>query len=326
LESRSTIRVIFEEETMPYMRHRGLIAGLICGGLGLFFPIGCTPQETPPPQTTANVRIPGTPPYNFAQPVRQITLPAELREVSGLAYLDSLHLAAVQDEQGKLFVLNAYTGAIVSETRFEKNDDYEGIEHVGDQLWILRSDGTLFEVANWQTDTPRTTKYKTALTAANDTEGLAYDAAGHRLLIACKESAGPGRKHERAIYAFDLGARQLVETPAYVLPLRLVDEAGRADDVNQVLRAFLAPVGDLSDFKPSALAVHPTTGDLYLLSSVRKVIVVLHPDGTPAALWPLPEALYRQPEGLAFAPDGTLFIASEAAGTVPFLLAITASK
>lgn len=281
----------------------------------MLLPVGCNRQPAAPPPTTANVRIPDPPPYTFDQPTARHVLPRALKEISGLAYLDSLHLAAVQDEQGKLYVLNWRTGAVVSEHRFEKNDDYEGIERVGDQLWILRSDGTLFEVSDWSSESPHTTKYKTPLTAANDTEGLAYDATGHRLLIACKESAGPGRKHERAIYAFDLNTRQLIEAPAYTLPLRLIDQtADDAGGLNQTLRDFLAPFGDLSDFKPAALAVHPTTGEVYLLSSVRKVIVTLRPDGTPSALWPLPKTLYRQPEGIAFAPDGTLFIASEAAG------------
>jgi uncharacterized protein YjiK len=57
--------------------------------------------------------------------------------------------------------------------------------------------------------------------------------------------------------------------------------------------------------------VHPVSGEVYLLSSVTKAVVVLGPDGGLRHVWPLPEDRFEQPEGLAFLPSGDLFIASE---------------
>jgi DNA-binding beta-propeller fold protein YncE len=68
---------------------------------------------------------------------------------------------------------------------------------------------------------------------------------------------------------------------------------------------------DEYDLAPSALAVHPLTGQLFLTSSVGKVLMVLNTDGQIDYMERLNKKLFAQPEGLAFAEDGTLFISTE---------------
>src|SRR5690606_37212141 len=89
---------------------------------------------------------------------------------------------------------------------------------------------------------------------------------------------------------------------------RSIEEDNR---VNDWIRTALAPLVDLSGFKPSGLAVHPVTQEIYVLSSVRKAIVVLGADGSVTGAATLPEALLNQPEGLAFLPNGDLVLSSE---------------
>ena len=56
---------------------------------------------------------------------------------------------------------------------------------------------------------------KPVCTREYDTEGLAYDAANHRLLIACKEFPGKDLKGYKAIYAFDLKQKRLLPEPTF---------------------------------------------------------------------------------------------------------------
>lgn len=252
--------------------------------------------------------------YRLDEPEAIHRLPKVLKEISGLTVLDERHLAAVQDEKGSFFVIDYLTGAVQAEVDFGKGGDYEGIERVEDRLFILRSDGRLFEVEDWRAEDVAVAERETALPRGCDAEGLAYDVASGRLLIACKEKAGPEYALAKAIYAFDLERGVRLEEPVCTIPTSAFIEAMRrqADEgVNDWLRSFLAPAIDLSGFKPSGVAVHPLTGSSYVLSSVRKAIVVLDRQGHMVEVLPLSKTLHEQPEGIAFLPNGDLFIASE---------------
>lgn len=251
-------------------------------------------------------------PYRFDQPAAQFELPSSLHEISGLTVLDDRHLGAVQDEQANLYVIDLETGEVVGSEDFGKDDDYEGLERVGSRVYALRSDGTLFEIEDWTAPKRDARKLDTDLSSRYDTEGLAYDAANHRLLIACKEYAGKNLKRQRAIYAYDLEAGHLLPDPVFTISLGALERyRPPTDALSEGLRKLAAPLADLEGFKPSALAFHPITGHLYVLSSVMKAVVVLDATGDLFAVHPLPEALFKQPEGITFLADGDLFISNE---------------
>ena len=257
-------------------------------------------------------------PYRLDAPDARFELPDALDEISGLTMLDEQHLGAVQDEKGDLYVLDAATGAVVHTHDFGGSGDYEGVERVREFVVVLRSDGRLFVIDDWTADASEARSVETGLHGSCDAEGLAFDAEATRLLIACKESPGRGYRGSRTIYAFDPSTNRLDPVPAFVIRRDALASEGNGVDV--AVRSFVEPVIDFNAFKPSAVAVHPLTGEVYVLSSVRKVLLVLDRSGALVAGWPLSESLLRQPEGLAFAADGTLFIASEADGGTAVVL------
>ena len=228
-------------------------------------------------------------------------LPDELVEISGLTVLSNGHIGAVQDEDGLLFEIDPETGRVLTMEVFGDDGDYEGIEATPDAIWVLKSNGTVYELQRAGETRIETESFNTDLSSRNDTEGLGYDAGGNRLLIALKEHPGKGLGDVRAIYGFDLATRTLSEGPVLMLDLDVVDSAS-------------------ANFKPSALAVRPGTREIYILSSVKKVLLVVTPDGLLRSAVALSPELYRQPEGIAFAPDGTLFISNEGAGGTATLL------
>ncbi len=290
--------------------------------LGASLGAACACRQPSPPMPPASPTRPDTTavPYDFDRPGAVFELPRALREISGLTVLDALHLGAIQDEAGTLFILDARTGKVTARKKFGKDGDYEGIERVGRRVFVLRSDGTLFEIADWRAPKLKVTKHRTRLSSKYDTEGLGYDAARHRLLIACKEYAGKGLKHHRAVYAFDLTTNALLEAPVFVIPTKDLPAPSGEGALNRRLRDLFGSVLDMSDFKPSALAVHPLTGRVYVLSSVRKMILVLTPGGVISDVWALPKKRFPQPEGLTFLPDGTLFVSNEGGGKRATLL------
>lgn len=223
-------------------------------------------------------------PFRLDAPSAVMRLARDLREISGLAWLPSGRLAAVQDERGTIFELDPATGAILRETPFHRAGDFEGVAWDGGALWALESDGALYRLAEGSP----VERLETGMGARCDAEGLEWD--GRRLLVVCKEDPGGGLRGVRAVFAVDpvSGGRAL----AFTLDRRVLD-------------------GPDGPFKPSAIAVHPATGELYVLSSGQRSLAVVAPDGRLAGVATLPRERLSQPEGLAFAADGTLYIASE---------------
>lgn len=255
--------------------------------------------------------------YDYSAPELIGELPPELDEISGLSMAPGHRneLLAIQDEEGKIFRLNAKTGGLLWAITFWKDGDYEAVEAVGEDVWVAKSTGTLYQVTNAGKPNQKVDKYNTHLTSENDVEGLAYDKAKNRLLLACKEDAKDdgNDKNGRYIYAFDLAAKTLSKKPVFAIELEAVKNhlaaCEKTTDHERLCDFFVSR--DEYDLAPSALAVHPATGQLFLTSSVGKVLMVLNPDGQIDHMERLNEDLFAQPEGLAFAEDGTLFISTE---------------
>jgi uncharacterized protein YjiK len=256
-------------------------------------------------------------PYQLDQPSATYSLPNKLTEISGLSLSsDGQYLLAVNDEQGKVFYLNKNTGEVVKEEEFGGPGDYEGIEAIGDMIYVVKSNGDIEAIKKPGGEGPET--YKTDLKPANDVEGLGYDAEKNYLLLACKGKAGNGDefKHQRAVYAFDLNKAELLQAPLYLIGRDEIKKWATGDGKSTVekLAEFFDP-GQADDaFAPSAIAVHPLTKEVYLLSSVGKLLVVLGTDGKILQIAALDPALHKQPEGLCFDTDGTLFISNEGKG------------
>ena len=90
---------------------------------------------------------PGSPSAPGLKIVKTWNLPVVLKEISGIAVMDSVRLACIQDEVGSIFIYNTATSGIQEVIPFATTGDYEGIAIVDNTFWVLRSDGKLFEVS-----------------------------------------------------------------------------------------------------------------------------------------------------------------------------------
>ena len=247
-------------------------------------------------------------PYNLTKPEEKYLMPGELDEISGISWYGSGLLACVEDENGVIYLYDLQQKRVVRRIRFAGSGDYEDVAVIKQNAYVLRSDGTLFlrSMADLPSDgqTDLTMQFRTPLTSANDVEGLGYDAKRNRLLIACKEKqALSGQQVEgKALYEFDPDLRRLEETPLYQISWPAAGEKASGKKKEGEKK---------ENFKPSGVAFHPVSHQIYLLASVGQRLIVLHPNGSLAGTVRLEPRLFRQPEGISFAPDGTLYIASE---------------
>ena len=166
-----------------------------------------SPRQDPPVRTDYG--------YDFSSPDVEFKLDNDLVEISGLTLFDENHLAAIEDEHGKFYLIEIETGEISAVHRFAGKDDYEGIEMAGERLFALRSDGQIREIKNYDTDNPDSDKIETHLHSKCDAEGLAHDAAGNRLLIACKEHPGKGFKRLAGHLCTRPGIAGIIRPPCF---------------------------------------------------------------------------------------------------------------
>lgn len=248
--------------------------------------------------------------YDFSRPEKKFELPQKLREISGIAAISETRVACVQDELGKIYLFDLASGEVEKAIDFGKNGDYEGIAIKKEDAYILRSDGVIFLVKDFQSDAPKVKEFKTFLSAKNDAEGLCYDAKNDRLLIACKGKGGDGEefKGKKAVYEFDLSKEKLKEEPAFLISMKEVKDSAKVSTVGQVAE-FLGE--EEGGFQPSEIAIHPITGEVYLSSSGGKWIVRLNKKGEVMKVHKLDPSAFKQPEGLNFLPNGDLLISNE---------------
>ena len=222
---------------------------------------------------------------------KQIILKKQLREISGLEWLGNDSLAAINDEHGKLFIIDAETGNF-SSWPFGKKGDYEDLVKVGDYFYVLKSNGHIHKVS--AITHQEEVIYKGEFGKHAEFESLYYDEKIGQLIMICKEC---GRDEENILaFSFNLKLEQFMPKPLYILSLNKIRTLGKSSTII---------------FKPSAAAIHPLLNKLFILSSLGKILLQCSREGAPEKVFRLNPDQFLQPEGLRFAPNGDMFISNE---------------
>jgi uncharacterized protein YjiK len=281
---------------------------------------GSSPQKTDSRPDTASINTIG---YDLNNPDKTFVMPAVLNEISGITVIDTSTVACIQDENGIVFLYDVRGKGIVNRISFRKNGDFEGIANVNGTIYVLRSDGTLFKVKNFDSSEPAE-EIRLKELPHNDYEGLCYDRKNNRLLIAPKEKIDDSHKKgiKHGIYGFDLNQDVRVMDPVITFDLSAINkfiaennafsgsEAGKKDKGNKLK----------TDFHPSEICIHPITGKLFVLSSIDSILFVFNTDGTIEHIFRLNPEIFTMPEGLTFFENGDMLVSNEGQRGMPSLL------
>jgi uncharacterized protein YjiK len=262
-----------------------LIAGII---ITIFLIYACQPKKKNQEEKQAEIFQNIVLPYDFDNPSEKFVLPKSLKEISGLSFYKNNQLACVNDEQGKVFMYDFVKKEIVDKIPFGKDGDYEGIEVVGDEVFILKSNGKL---KSFKIGLPFEREIDCSDPDVLEYEGLAYDPKTKNLLLAAKERV-KDKDDKKMIYAYDFDRKILFKNIA-------IPEEQVKDKANG------------KQFKPSGIAISPQTGQIFIVAANGKKLLILSEDGRKEALISLNSKIFVQPEGICFTPNGDLFIASE---------------
>lgn len=234
--------------------------------------------------------VPSVPGYDASQK-EVIVLGKDLLEISGMYYLPNGKIAAINDEEGKIFFIDADDGDFTV-SKFGKKRDYEDIAAIDSFFYVLESNGNIHRVpagvkhVEEEFEFPREKKI--------EFESLYHDEPNKRLILLSKEQ----RESRKGIlaYSFDPITLSFSDTPVYTVKWK---------DIREHLK------NNSAEFKPSAAAIHPLSKKLYVVASIGKALLIMSPDGHVESAFLLNPDQFPQPEGITFAPNGDMFISNE---------------
>lgn len=266
-------------------------------------------------------------PYDLNNPDEEYLLPKNLKEISGLSYYKEDKILCIQDEKANIYVFDLVRKEIENKYNFGIDGDYEDVAIVGQTAYVIRSDGNIFEIVNFDKETRKVIEHKTPLSQKNDSEGLTFDKFSNSLFIACKGSPsvdnGNPYKGYKAVYQFDLREMKLDKKPKFIVDLNR-PESYKDDNLYKNLILMNSTNSPLTEskisFRPSGLAIHPVSNEIYLMASIGKILIIMDRNGKVLNFHILKTELFLQPEGICFSPSGDLFISSEGKGGNGYIL------
>ncbi len=237
--------------------------------------------------------------------------------------MDATSIACIQDENGILYFYDLVKGKIKNLSYFYQDGDYEGIARAGKTIYILRSDGNLFEVTGYESETAKTQYHSTGITAENN-EGLCFDQNADRLLLGPKVEVKEKseNKNKRFIFAFDLKSNKLNKTPAFIFDLKAIKKFVLTNHIKVPMKN--SKKGDKKEpeieFRISALGINPLTKKLFVLSGMEHMLFVFDLKGNIEYAERLDHDIYNQPEGITFLNNGDMLISNESTNKKPTIV------
>lgn len=228
--------------------------------------------------------------------VKTWELPDELDEVSGIAFFGDEKMAAIQDEDGILFIYDLKSSSIEKEVKFAGSGDYEGLAVKENTAYVVKSNGDLYVIKNFLAK-PEVKEYSTPINSDNDIEGLCLDRNKERLLLIPKEENLESDDY-KAIYAVNLSTMEFQQEPAFKLTFQEeIFDGIREEEIRET-------------YYPSEVFQNFETGEIFILEAETPRLLVLDPSGKAKELHYLDKENFPQPEGMTF--DGKkLYISNE---------------
>jgi hypothetical protein len=227
-----------------------------------------------------------------------VKLPSYLDEISGIAYYPKdKSVFAICDDKAWLYKIFLSGSMNIEKWKIGEKGDFEDIVLVDSAFYAMQSAGRILRLQFFSPDSIEIREFELPVTTKNEFEILYHDKEHNRLVMICKDCESDDSNSLTA-WAFDLASQKFMPNPAFVIDVRKIESLIQEKKVK---------------FKPSAAAIHPVDGKLYIISSINKVVVIADTKGIPEKVYKIDPALYKQPEGLTFSTEGHLIISNESA-------------
>ncbi len=244
--------------------------------------------------------------FDLKSPFKKFELPDVLREISGINAVNDSLIACINDEIGVVYFYNLNSNEIDHKIKFTGKGDFEDLVVVNDTIYILESNGTIWEIQNYKKN-PRVESYFLLIEPPFELEGLARQ--GDRLFVAAKYFHKKERGFKGQLPVWKLSPGFQIEKSFFSLP-----------------DLIKAPGGHTTAFNTSALLYDELTDHWFCLSTNENVFIQCGNNGDLISIQGLSDKIFLQPEGMCFTISGDLLISNEGKGGNANILLFTDKK
>lgn len=248
--------------------------------------------------------------FNLENPNKIQTLPSGLLPFSDMTILDSSHVLALQGARKSLVMYNMDLNEFSAMQPLGMNGAIQDIVAV-DSLIYLFDDAMKVYVSSFPFDSSKTT-----LVSEQELDwesaAVCHHPLTHRLFVA-PYIESEEESSLRSIYAYNLNKNYFSQSPLFSFDVEVVESFANENGIK--ISSF--KVSQLMDtilgltLKPSSIAVHPKTNEVYLLSTDDRALVVFNQFGEIQNFAVLDPVHFPSPRGMSFAKNGDLLISND---------------
>lgn len=246
--------------------------------------------------------------FDLQHPNSVQTLPMGIQPFSDIALLDSTHLLGLNQESGMMFVYDLNDHSVVPFLSWDMESKIRNISTLDSTLLLVDDAKHIHFLSS-----PYDSSSLTTLNLDNeqfDPTSVCYHKETNRLfLIASNEERTEGYSNS-SIYAYNLNQRKLNAQPLFSISGEDI-EAFAIQNNLMIARSDLSIMDDTLEsmnFTPTAIAVHPKTNEIYILSGSDHSLAVFNQFGEIVNFTTLDKNTFSHPSAMTFKKNGDLVI------------------
>lgn len=246
--------------------------------------------------------------FDLANPSTVSSFPMGISSFSDVTMLDSTHLIGIEPINGTVLMLDLQNNSIASQLSLGSEFQFVDISRMDSTLILLDSKSKVhFLLPPYDS---------TSFVSMNETKenfissGICFHESTKRLFLLSEVQEKEEGQFSSFLYSFNLNKRQLREEPLFEINSLAIETFALNNNL-PLPRNKVSFAGDTTEglsFNPSALAIHPKTNEIYVLSSEDRSLVVYNQFGEVVNFTMLDPKVFSKPTGMTFQDNGDLLI------------------
>ena len=246
--------------------------------------------------------------FDLANPSTVSSFPMGVASFSDVTMLDSTHMIGIEPVNGNVMMIDLLNNSIASQLSLGSEFKFVDVSKMDSTLILFDSNSKVhFLLPPYDS----TSFVSTNETKENfSTSGICFHESTKRLFLLSEAQEKEEGQFSSFLYAFNLNKRQLREEPLFEINSFAIETFAINNNL-RLPRNKVTYAGDTVEglnFTPSALAIHPKTNEIYVLSSDDRTLVVYNQFGDVVNFTVLDAMIFSKPSGMTFQENGDLLI------------------
>ncbi len=248
--------------------------------------------------------------FDLIHPTEVNLLPMGVSSFSDLTSMDSTHLVGIEPNSGDVVFLDLIDYSISSKLSLGSDHKFVAVSKIDSTLILMDSESKVYfllppyDVNSFASSINTKENFNSV--------GICLHQSTKRLFLISEVQEKEEGQFSSFLYAFNLNRNQLKDEPIFEINSTDIETFALNNNLSLPI-TFVTNSGDTIqglDFNPSAIAVHPKTNEIYILSSTDRSLIVYNQFGEIVNYTTLDSSIFPKPTGMTFQENGDLLISN----------------